>query len=302
MNLIKDKKKDYKKTAVDYIIITAGTFFTALGLVMFLLPYNIVAGGVSGLSVVFNYLFGWWLGAQMLIYNVVLFAVGFKLLGLGFGIKSIYSAVTLSIFADLMQQALNLDTFIPEMIQRHGGSGGTDIILMSAIYGAVISGFGMGLVIWRGATTGGTDIIAMIFNKYMAISVGAGLIIADAVITFSSVVINPMIPMYGLITIFIVAKVIDAVLTGLEATKTVLIISQYHDKIKGTIYEKLDRGITYIKATGGYTQQDKNIVMVTISRSEIGLLKKIINECDSEAFVVVLQNSEALGYGFKKNS
>lgn len=289
-----------KNKTAEYLIITAGTFITAFGIVMFLLPYNIVAGGVSGLAIVLNYLFNWWVGAQMLIYNVFLFALGFKLLGLGFGLKSIYSALSLSFFIDFLQVYLKIDELLPNLVFEYGKGYSADMILMSSIYGAITTGVGMGLVIWRGATTGGTDILAMISNKYFLVSVGTGLMIVDAVITASSVLINPLMPMYGLITIFIVAKVIDAIVNGLESTRTILIISDYHDKIKGNIYEFLDRGITYIKGAGGYTQEDKDIIMVTVSRSEMGNLKKIVNNADEKAFFVVIPNSEAIGYGFKR--
>lgn len=287
---------DVRRTAVDYIIITAGTFFTALGIVVFLVPFNIVAGGVSGLSMVTNYLFNWWIGTQMLIYNLFLFILAFWLLGVGFGVKSIYSAVTLSVFIDLLQQGFKLDKLMLGITSSHS----VDMALLSAVYGAVITGFGVGIVIWRGATTGGTDILAMIMNKYLSISVGTSLIIVDSAITALSLIINPLIPMYGLITIFISSKVIDAVVDGFESTRTVLIISDYYDKIKERIYTDLDRGVTYLKGTGTYTNKDKNIVMVTVPRTEIGMLKKIIKEIDPASFTTVLSTNETIGYGFKK--
>ncbi|MDN5342128.1 MAG: hypothetical protein PWP28_1003 [Oceanotoga sp.] len=288
-----------KKTIVDYVIISIGTLITAIGIVLFFVPYNIVAGGVSGLAIVLNSLFGWWIGLQMLVFNVILFALGFWLLGLGFGMKSIFSAITLSVFTDVLQQFFEMDQMIPNLIAQ-SQSYNIDIILMSAVYGGVISGFGMGLVIWRGATTGGTDILAMIFNKYFSVSVGTGLLISDSLITASSIFINPILPMYGIITIFIAAKTIDGIVNGLSSSKTFLIISEYHDKIKESIFNDLDRGITYIKGVGGYTKKDKDILMVTITRSEIGILKSLIKEIDSNAFIIVLPNSEAIGYGFKK--
>lgn len=293
------KKIDLKKEIFDYSIITIGTILTAIGIVVFLVPYNIVAGGVSGLAIVMNELFGWWVGLQMLIYNVFLFALGFKLLGMGFGVKSIYSAITLSFFTDLFQQALKMNEIIPNILNQTQNPG-IDMMLMTAVYGAIISGAGMGLVIWRGATTGGTDILAIIFNKYFNVSVGTGLLIADSTITASSILISPILPMYGIITIFIAAKTIDGIVTGLESTKTVLIISDYHDRIKEMIYNELDRGITYIKGSGGYTKKDKDILMVTISRSEVGMLKNRLHEIDEKSFVIILPNNEALGYGFKK--
>jgi uncharacterized membrane-anchored protein YitT (DUF2179 family) len=218
---------------------------------------------------------------------------------MGFGVKSIYSAIALSLFTDLFQQVFKMNEVLPNMVNQTQNPG-LDMMLMTAVYGAIITGAGMGLVIWRGATTGGTDILAIIFNKYFHVSVGTGLLIADSVITASSILISPILPMYGIITIFIMAKTIDGIVTGLESTKTVLIISDYHDRIKEMIYEELDRGMTFIKGAGGYTNKDKDIMMVTISRSEVGILKNNLHEIDENAFVIILPNNEALGYGFKK--
>lgn len=290
-----------KSILKDYFIITLGTLITALGLVLFMIPYNIIAGGVSGLAIILNNFFGWWVGLQMFIYNLILFSLGFKLLGIGFGIKSIYSAVLLSFLTDFFQQGLGFDQIIPNLIEKSSNTN-LEISLLAAFYGALIAGFGMGLVIWKGSTTGGTDIIAMIFNKFFSISVGSGLMIVDTIITASSVLIDPLLPMYGIIAIFITARTIDGVIEGFESTRTALIISDNYDKIKDEIYKNLDRGATYLKGIGSYTNKEKNIILVVVSRSEIGTLKKIINEVDKNAFFVILQNSEAIGYGFKKKT
>jgi uncharacterized membrane-anchored protein YitT (DUF2179 family) len=285
----------------DLLIITIGVIITAFGLVLFMIPYNIIAGGVSGLAIIFNHFFGWWVGLQMLIYNLILFFLSFKLLGTGLGIKSVYSAVLLSVFTDLLQQGFNMDHLIPNLIEKSGSSS-VEITLLSAFYGGLITGFGMGLVIWKGSTTGGTDIIAMILNKVFSISVGTSLMITDTIITASSIFINPLLPMYGVMAIFITARTIDGVLEGFESTRTILVISDHYEDIKNDIFNVLDRGVTYLKGVGSFSGQDKIVLMVVLSRNEIGTLKKIIDNRDKEAFMVVLPNAEAIGYGFKKIS
>ncbi|HPU60107.1 MAG TPA: YitT family protein [Defluviitoga tunisiensis] len=285
----------------DLLIITIGVIITAFGLVLFMIPYNIIAGGVSGLAIIFNHFFGWWVGLQMLIYNLILFFLSFKLLGTGLGIKSVYSAVLLSVFTDLLQQGFNMDQLIPNLIEKSGSSS-IEITLLSAFYGGLITGFGMGLVIWKGSTTGGTDIIAMILNKVFSISVGTSLMITDTIITASSIFINPLLPMYGVMAIFITARTIDGVLEGFESTRTILVISDHYEDIKNDIFNVLDRGVTYLKGVGSFSGQDKIVLMVVLSRNEIGTLKKIIDNRDKNAFMVVLPNTEAIGYGFKKIS
>lgn len=291
-------KINAKKEIINYIIITVGTLLTALGIVLFLDPFSIVAGGVSGLAIVLKNLFGWWLGVQMLIYNIVLFALGFWLLGIGFGFKSIYAALLLSFSIDFFEQGLHLDSMMKNLLLNSTIK--IDPLLISSIYGGVLAGLGIGLVIWRNASTGGTDILAMIINKYFHISTGKGLLMVDTLVTMSAFLINPLVPMYGIITIFVTSKMIDAVIDGFESARTVFVISEKYDKIKERVLKDLDRGVTILEGKGGYTSQKKNVLMIVLARREIGELRRIIKNVDEKAFISILTNSEALGYGFKK--
>ncbi|NUU99796.1 hypothetical protein XO12_06685 [Marinitoga sp. 1154] len=292
------KKFNFRKESINYIIITIGTILTALGIVLFLDPFSIVAGGVSGLAIVLKNLLGWWLGLQMLVYNVVLFALGFWLLGVGFGFKSIYAALLLSFLIDYFEQVLHLDSMMKSLLLNSQIK--IDPLLISSIYGGVLAGIGIGLVIWRNASTGGTDIIAMIINKYMHISTGKGLLIVDTIVTMSAFLINPLVPMYGIIAIFVTSKMIDTVVEGFESTRTVLVISEKYDKIKEKIFERLDRGVTILEGKGGYTQRERKVLMIVLTRREIGELRRIIKDIDDKAFISIVPNSETLGYGFKK--
>ncbi|KLO21422.1 YitT family protein [Marinitoga sp. 1155] len=292
------KKFNFRKESINYIIITIGTILTALGIVLFLDPFSIVAGGVSGLAIVLKNLLGWWLGLQMLVYNVVLFALGFWLLGVGFGFKSIYAALLLSFLIDYFEQVLHLDSMMKSLLLNSQIK--IDPLLISSIYGGVLAGIGIGLVVWRNASTGGTDIIAMIINKYMHISTGKGLLIVDTIVTMSAFLINPLVPMYGIIAIFVTSKMIDTVVEGFESTRTVLVISEKYDKIKEKIFERLDRGVTILEGKGGYTQRERKVLMIVLTRREIGELRRIIKDIDDKAFISIVPNSETLGYGFKK--
>lgn len=288
----------FKKELLDYAFITIGTLLTAIAIVLFLQPLNIVAGGVSGLAIAMKALFGFDLSLQVLVYNIILFILGFKLLGLGFGVKSIYSSILLSALIWILEHIFHLNNVLLNL----DNSFNVDLTLMASIYGAVLAGLGLGIVMWRGATTGGTDIIAMILNKYLHVSVGTGLMVTDAVVTMMAFFINPILPMYGLIAIFVTGKTIDAVVDGLSSTRTVLIISDEYDKIKDRIYTDLERGVTYLKGVGSYTGKEKNIIMVTVARNEIGELKSTVKHIDENSFTIILPNLEAIGYGFKKFS
>lgn len=280
-----------RKVILDYTLVTLGSLLTAIALVSFMIPNNIIAGGVSGLAIIFYRLFGWWVGVQMFVYNAVLFVLAFALLGIGFGIKSIYSAIMLSFLVDFLQQ-LNFPVFQASTVQDGG--------LLVAIYGGVIAGVGMGLVLWRGASTGGTDIIAMILNKFFHISTGSGLLIADTLITiFAIIVFGPIVAMYGIITIFTTSKTIDGLIEGVGNTRTAFIISERHEDIKKKILRDMERGVTLIHAEGGFTGVKRPVIMVSIRRREIGQLRRIIREIDPKSFTIIVNNAEVFGEGFK---
>ncbi len=276
---------------MDYSLITVGSILTAMSIVSFMVPNNIIAGGVSGLAIIVYRVFGLWVGAQMFVYNIVLFLLAFVTLGVGFGMKSIYSAVLMSLSVDLLQK-LSFPVFDASSTQ--------DGFLLVAIYGGVIAGAGMGLVLWRGASTGGTDIVAMILSKYVGFSTGTGLLISDSLITLLAVVVfGPIAAMYGIITIFTTSKTIDGIIEGIGNTRTAFVISKESEAIKEKVINEMERGTTIIKATGGFSGEDRPVLMVSIRRREIGQLRHIVKTTDRRAFVVVVNNSEVFGEGFK---
>jgi len=286
------KKTNLKKNILDYFYVSAGSLITAVALVSFLVPNNIVAGGVSGLAIILYRTLGWWVGAQMLLYNIVLFVIAFIILGIGFGIKSIYSAVLLSFLIDLLQN-INFPVFNAAAIN--------DGMLLATIYGGALSGAGMGIVLWRGASTGGTDIVAMIINKYLHIATGTGLLIIDSLITaLALIVFGPIVAMYGIITIFATGKTIDSILEGIEHTRTAYIMSDNYKIIKEKIIQELSRGVTVLEGRGGFTGEVRPVLMVTIRRREIGQLRRIITDVDPKAFTITVNNAEVFGEGFKR--
>ncbi|OAA31424.1 hypothetical protein AT15_07975 [Kosmotoga arenicorallina S304] len=281
----------FGKAFKDYFFITIGSLITAVALVSFLIPNNVIAGGVSGLAIIFYRLFGWWVGIQMLAYNAVLFVLAFMLLGVGFGVKSIYSAVILSVFIDALQH-INIPVFVASSVQDGG--------LLVAIYGGALAGIGMGMVLWRGASTGGTDIIAMILSKYLHLSTGIGLLLADTIITTMAIVVfGPLVAMYGIITIFTTSKTIDGILEGFGNTRTAFIITEKYEEVKSRILKDMERGVTLLNAVGGFTGKERPVLMVSLRRRELGMLRRIIKEEDPNIFMIVVNNAEVFGEGFK---
>ncbi|RCW58608.1 YitT family protein [Halanaerobium sp. ST460_2HS_T2] len=273
-----------KRIFIDYLGITAGSFLIALALTVFLVPNKIAAGGVSGLATVIYYLTSFPIGITMLVINIPLFLAGIKIMGMSFGIRTIYGIVSLSVFTDLLQ---------PHMTAL------TDDLLLASIYGGVVGGVGLGIVFRSRGTTGGTDLIASLINYFTGITVGEGLLIADGVVVaLAGIFFNLEVALYAAVTIFITSQTIDVVQEGLNFKKGVLIISDKAEKINQMVVNDLNRGITEFEAKGGYTGDRKRVLLCIISRSEVSELKKAVSQIDQEAFVIISNVHEVLGEGF----
>jgi uncharacterized membrane-anchored protein YitT (DUF2179 family) len=277
-----------KQTIYDYFWITIGSIITAAGLVMFLIPNKIAAGGVSGLSTVIYYLFGLPVGMVSLAINIPLFIIGVKEMGAKFGIRTLYGIFLLSFGIDL------LNTYLPVL---------THDPLLASIYGGGVSGLGLGLVFRSKGTTGGTDLVAQLINKFTGISVGKSLMIIDfCVIALAGIVFNAEIALYAFIAMMITGKAIDIVQEGLKISKGTFIISDYSEEIRKNILEKMDRGVTILKGKGGFTEHNKDVLLCIISRSEVSDLKRIVHNIDENAFVIITEVHEVLGEGFNENA
>lgn len=273
-----------KKTIIEYLGITAGSFLIALALTVFLVPNRIAAGGVSGLATVIFYLTSFPIGVTMLIINIPLFLAGLKIMGKSFGIRTIYGIGSLSIFTDLLQ---------PHMTSL------TNDLLLASIYGGVVGGIGLGLVFRFRGTTGGTDLIASLINYYTGISVGEGLLIADGVVvTLAGIFFNLEVALYAAVTIFITSQTIDVIQEGLNFKKGVLIISDRAEEINQMVVDDLNRSTTEFAAKGGYSGEKKRVLLCIISRSEVSEVKRAVADIDKDAFVIISNVHEVLGEGF----
>lgn len=273
----------------DYAGITLGALITAAALNLFLIPNKVAAGGVSGLATVLHYVLGWPVGAIMLALNIPLLLGGIKVLGASFGIYTLYGAGILSLAIDL------LAPYTPVL---------TKDLLLSSIYGGVLSGVGMGLVFRFGGTTAGTDVLAAILNKLFGISVGQALLAADFfVITLSGLIFRSAeLPLYGLISLFVTAKIIDVVQEGWSRDKAFLIMSDHNQKISQAILQELGRGVTFLQAKGGYSGANREVLFCVVSTREVSRLKDLVYRFDQRAFVIVADAHEVLGEGFKQFS
>ncbi|MDS1030591.1 YitT family protein [Bacillota bacterium LX-D] len=272
----------------DYAGIAIGSLITALGLVLFLVPNKIADGGFTGLATIFYYLFHFKVGYSLFLLNVPIFLLSLKELGLRTGIKTIFGISALSIFVELFSALLTPPT--------HN-------LILATVYGGVISGLGLGIVFRFGGTTGGTDLAARLINKYLKLSIGKSLLAIDAVvITLAAIVFNVELGLYGFLVIFLSAKVIDLLQEGEEYFKAALIVSEKRGEIGRAIMHDLGRGVTYLQGIGGYTGEQKGMLMVVFSRNEQPNIIQIVSGTDPKAFVIVANVHEALGEGFKSFS
>ena len=280
MRLIKNK------VILDYLGITFGSALTALALTVFLIPNRIAAGGVSGLATVVYYLTNFPVGIMMLIFNIPIFFLGVRVLGASFGARTIYGMIVLSLFTDLLQPLV---------------APLTNDLLLATIYGGALAGLGLGIVFNSRGTTGGTDMVARLINHYTSFSIGQGLLLADGfVVLLAGVFFNAEVALYAAITILISSKTIDLVQEGFDFAKAVLIISSESERVKAEVINVLDRGLTVLKGYGGYTGDDKNVLLCIISRSEVVKLKRLVYQVDPDAFMIITNVHEALGEGFKE--
>lgn len=281
-------KKINKGAVRDYLAIAVGTLLMSLALVLFLSPSRIVAGGVSGLAIITKQLWNFPLGVVMILVNVPLYIAGLKILGKSFGVRTFYAFTLFSIFTDIFDKVLKLEP-------------ATDNILLAAIFGGVMLGLGLGIVFRFQGTTGGSDIVGQIINKYSNLSVGTSIIIVDFFIILSAGIIfgNINLALYGLISLYLSGQIIDMIIDGLDYARSFYIITKKDQEIKEMVLESMDRGGTVLKGEGFYTIEEKDVLFIVVTLKEVYALRQRVREIDPDAFIIIADVHEVLGHGFR---
>ena len=293
---------DIKKQNVkSYLSIVLGCFIVAISMNLFLIPYKLAPGGVSGLSTVLYYVFNGAVpvGLLMLILNVPLFIIGYKSKGHKFFFRSLFGAVTLSLMIDLT--SILSDRIINGYFINSDNSMADPDLLLYALIGGGIMGFGLAIVLREDATTGGTDLISSVLHKtFPRFSVGQHLLFMDGlVIIFAAIIFNSVkLALYAAISLYVSTKTIDAYLEGIRFSKSLLIISDNSEQIAKRLLEEVDRGVTGLNGKGMYSRQDKTVLLCVVKREEIPIVKNIVRSCDEKAFVLLMDAREVLGEGF----
>ncbi len=278
------KKKSIKSSLLfSYIQLFIGCLIGSAAYPLFLTPNNIAPGGLTGIAVILNYLFHLPVGTISLAMNIPLFLLGYRSVGKIFAFRSLIATLLFSLLIDILP--LRPMTMDP---------------LLGTLFGGVLLGIGLGLIIRGGATTGGTDMMASMVNrKFQYISTGTILFAFDfLVVAAAGIIVGTSQALYAMICIFVTAKVMDTVMIGFSGNKACLIVSSSWEEIKKRIMFDMGRGVTQLLSKGGYTGDDRPTLLCVVNRQEIMEIKKIVREVDVNAFMIVLEAHEAIGDGF----
>jgi uncharacterized membrane-anchored protein YitT (DUF2179 family) len=289
MEKINLKDINWKKTIFEYVMILIGSFIMAAGLVIFISPFKLAPGGVYGIAITLHYLTDALpIGLIALFMDIPLFIIGTLILGKKFGLKTLIGIFSLSGFTTLLENFYGYEPLV------------TDDYFLASVFGGVLIGIGLGLIFKSRATSGGTDIIAMIINKYTRIPVGTLIIYVDATIVLVGLIAfkDWRIPLYSWVTIFITGKIVDMMIEGIASEKAVYIISDKYEEIRDKIINEMGRGGTYLRGEGMYNGAQKKIIYTVVDRKELILLQRYVHEIDPNAFLTVMETKETLGEGF----
>ena len=271
----------------DFLLITIGILLVAISVVYFFEPNNIAAGGITGLAIVINHYIPFIsIGPLVLIMDATLFVIALIVIGPKFGAKSIYCSLLLSTSMWVMQK------LFPFTI--------TNDLMLATIFGTLIAAAGMAIVFNANASSGGTDIIAKILNKFFHFNIGKSLLMVDFLVTLlGAITFGINIGLYGLLSVIVNGVVIDKIIAGFKVKSEITIISNRNKEISQYILNDLERGCTFIKGVGGFTGKDTSLLYTVLDRSEFIKLKNHISSIDKNAFITVGEVHEVMGEGFK---
>jgi len=288
----------------EYGLVTIGVISYALGWTIFLLPNNLIGGGVSGFASILFYATGLPMGVTYFILNVLLLIIGTKILGTGFGGKTIYAILMTSLMLSIMPKIIPSD-FIHEFALSNGK-------LICTFLGGIIAGFGIGLSISQGGSTGGTDIVALVWCRFYSASPGRVILIIDVGIILSSLLFpsyteaGELLPfteklavvVYGLIQVTVSGYAIDLYLSGSKQSVQAFIFTKKVTEMADAIAFDMKRGVTVLPAKGWYSKEDKNVLMVVTRKTDLNLLLRYVKSIDPDAFLSVSTVMGVYGQGF----
>ena len=268
-----------------YLSIVVGCFIASSAINLFLVPAQLLVGGLTGIAMIGYYIANWPIGVQALVYNIPLMIMSWKMMGRSYTVDVAVGTVIFSLMLDLTK---SLVQYAP-----------VQDMMLSTIYGGVFTGIGFGLIFRMNGSTGGLDILAAIARKYYGLNIGSVLLAVNGVIMLIASFLFGMAPaMFTMMNIFVNSNVVDRVIAGFNPRKAVLIISDNYQHIADIIINEIGRGVTFLHGQGAYTRRERNIIFVCVGTTQMGRLKRMIYSVDPEAFVLVISANEVMGRGF----
>jgi len=285
VNKITHKRLPRKILLFRILLVTIGAALMAVALELFLVPNHILDGGITGISIIIAHFTGWRLGIIIFALNLPFIYIGYKQIGKTFALTTLYGIFILSITSIILHNMIVV----------------TDDLLLDTVFGGIILGTGVGIVIRYGGSLDGTEVLSILLNNKLPFSVGEIIMFFNFFIfATAGFVFSWERAMYSIITYFIAFKVIDIVVEGLDESKSAWIITDKAEEIGDAILARLGRGVTYLKGEGAYTGDDKKVIFCVLTRLEEAKLKSIIEELDSTPFLAIANISEVRGGRFKK--
>ncbi len=274
-----------KKNAGRYLLITLGCLISTCSINLFLVPHQLLSGGISGIAIIFYYLVGLPIGVQILAMNLPLLYLAYKMFGKKYALDILFGIVIFSLLVDITSFLNHFNA--------------VDDVMLAAIYGGIFTGIGYGIVFRSNSSTGGMDIVAAIVKTKYGFSVGfINFAVNCGLMVVASLLFGLKLAMFTLISMFISSNLTDKVVAGLNNKKTVVIISGKSEEIAEEIIKEVGRGVTYLKGQGAFTLQDKDIIFVVVNLTQIAKIKLIVDGIDKYAFMIVQDANEVLGRGF----
>lgn len=276
------------KTARDFLVVLLGALVQAFALRLFLVPGQLVSGGISGAAQIINNFVSIPIGLMVFVGNIPLFVLGWRFLGgPRFALRTALAVGVFSLFTDL------LVFVIP-------AQGMTQDNVLNALFGGVLLGVGLGLVYRGGGTSGGSDILGRILNHRLGISISAAYLITDSLVVLAGgFAFSWEKALYGMVVIYVSGLAAEMISEGSGIFRTAIIISEKHEAIAREVMNTMERGVTVLSGKGAYTGNDRPVLYCVITRSEVNQLKQLVNEIDPQAFMVIGVSHEALGEGFR---
>ena len=275
------------KYPVMIFMILLGGVIAGISFNAFLIPHRLLSGGISGIALIIDYLFNINAGLLILVMNVPIFVMGYRFVDREFIVLSLIGMLAFSF-------SIQFFSFLRNYIY-------IEDIMLSCIYGGILNGLGMGIVLRNRASQGGIDIVAVIVKKYFSLNIGSTSFgINLLIVTIASYFYGLKPAMYTLITMYVAATVLDKVQQGFNVSKSVMIITENEEEAAARILKVLDRGVTFLEGEGAYTGNKKRVLYCIVTLNQLAKLKQIVKELDPKAFITVSDTAEVMGHGFNR--